>query len=124
MGLALGLGMCRGLERPVLPGYGPGVLTLLLLAWCLAAASHLAFAVVLRVLLPHVLWDGVRGFATDIVGVGVVVDGGSGESSSSLLLSKTLSLAVSHVGMGGILRDQVEVFKLSSLSIATRVSTF
>ena len=73
----------------------------------MAAASRLSFAVMLRVLLPHVLWVVDNEFADDIVGVGVVVGDGSGESSSSLLLSKTLSLAVSHVGMGGILSGAV-----------------
>ena len=42
------------------------------------------------------------------VGVGVVGGDGSGEVSSSLLLSKTKSLAISHFGMGGILVGGVE----------------
>lgn len=45
----------------------------------------------------------VDGFADVSVGVGVVGGDGSGGSSSSLLLSKTSSLAISQVGMGGIL---------------------
>jgi len=73
----------------------------------LAAASLLSFAVMLRVLLPYVVWFVVKGLAGDIVGVGVVGGDGSGESSSSLLLSKTLALADSHVGMGGILGGAV-----------------
>lgn len=73
----------------------------------MAAASRLVFAVMLRVLLPHVVWVLRNELSGGVVGVSVVGGGGSGESSSSLLLSKTMSLAASHFGMRGNLVDVV-----------------